>query len=157
MPALRFTLIVLLAALGTLPVSAVRPSMVAMPIEVDGFPLAISPDGTRLAGVDADGARFCVWDLATGKAACDGDIPAPVEARSVTWAPDSSAVAFSLGSSSRLVDSDIYVFDVASGTLRNVNGLTPTLQWAGEGSLLLLLPTGGAIIPLTPGESTPAG
>lgn len=107
MPVLPSALIVLLAALVTLPVSAAQPSMVAMPIEVAGFPLAISPDETRLAGVDADGARFCVWDLATGKAPCDGDLPAPVEARSVTWAPDSSAVAFSLGSSSRLVDSDI--------------------------------------------------
>ncbi len=120
MPVLRSALIVLLAALIALPVSAAQPSMEATSIEIDGFPLAISPDGTRLAGVDADGARFCVWDRATGEAPCDGDLPAPVEARSVTWAPDGSAVAFSLGSSNRLVDSDIYLFDVASGMLRNL-------------------------------------
>lgn len=104
----------------TLPGIAPAQERATAPLEIDGFPLAISPDGTRLAGVDAEGGRFCVWDLATGKAPCDGDLPAPVEARSVTWAPDSSAVAFSLGSSSRLVDSDIYVFDVASGTLRDL-------------------------------------
>lgn len=90
------------------------------PLGVDGFPLAISPDGTSVAGVDGTGAKFCVWDLATLEPVCDGDLPAPVEARSVAWAPDSSAVAFSLGSSSRFVDSDIHVFEVADGTLHNL-------------------------------------
>ena len=48
-------------------------------------------------------------------------------------------------------------YSPSGGTPRNVNGLTPTLQWAGDSSLFLLLPTGGRIIPLTSDGATPAG
>lgn len=119
MTTLRFVISLVIVIIA-LPVLSAAQGDAPDRVGIDGFPLAISPDGTRLAGVDAEGGRFCVWDLTTDKAPCDGDLSAPVEARSVTWAPDSSAAAFSLGSSSRLVDSDIYVFDVASGTLRDL-------------------------------------
>jgi hypothetical protein len=53
------------------------------PLDIDGFPLALSPDGASVAGVDAAGGQFCVWNLATLEPTCDGDLPAPIEARSV--------------------------------------------------------------------------
>ena len=42
-------------------------------------------------------------------------------------------------------------------TPRNVNGLSPTLQWADDGTLLVILATGGTLIPLGQSQATPAG
>lgn len=114
-----------------------------IPIDIDGFPLSISPDGSRLAGVHADGARVCIWEIPSGEAACDGDIPEPVEARSVTWAPDSSAFAFSLGAPNRLVDSDIYVFEAGSGTLHNLTDDDP--DGIGADQVSFLTPPGSPV------------
>jgi WD40 repeat protein len=89
-------------------------------VEIAGFPLSLSPDGTRIAGLDAVGHAFCVWDVDSLEAVCDGEIPDVVEPQSVAWSPDSTAVAFSLGAVNHLVDSDIYVFDALAGILHNV-------------------------------------
>ena len=35
------------------------------PLAIDGFPLALSPDGASITGVDRTGEQFCVWDLTT--------------------------------------------------------------------------------------------
>jgi dipeptidyl aminopeptidase/acylaminoacyl peptidase len=115
----------ILAITSLATVASAQDDLEPVPVDIDGFPLAISPDGNRVAGVHEDGDRFCVWDIASGDAACDGILPEPVEARSVTWAPDSSAVAFSLNTPNRLVDSDIYLFEVASGTLHNLTDDDP--------------------------------
>ena len=40
----------------------------------------------------------------------------------MAWAPDSSAVAFDLDALVMVVDSDIYVFDVATAELVNLHG-----------------------------------
>lgn len=111
---------ILISAPTFAPDTAARAGAPPVPLAIDGFPLAVSPDGASIAGVDRTGQQFCVWEIATREATCDGDLPAPVEARSVTWAPDSAAVAFSLGSSSRFVDSDIYLFEVPDGSLRDL-------------------------------------
>lgn len=88
-------------------------------LHIDGTPIALSPDGAWIAGLDPDKETFCVWDVKTLKPTCDGEVDAVVPA-SVTWAPDSTAVAFSLNAPQWFVDSDIFVFDVASGTLHNL-------------------------------------
>ena len=91
------------------------------PITVDGAPMALSPDGAWIAGSGPEGSGFCVWDTATLDPTCDdneeirGIIP-----RSVQWSPDSSAIAFSLDAPRYLVDSDVYVFETASGTIENL-------------------------------------
>lgn len=98
---------------------AAQPSS-ATPVEVDGFPLSLSPDGSLLAGMGADGRQFCVWDIDRLESRCDGDLPDLVEVRSIAWSPDSTAVAFSLGVLNRLTDSDLYIFDAVTGTLDNL-------------------------------------
>lgn len=117
----RIVLIALLPALLAFasPAQALQQSS-AMPVEVDGFPLSLSPDGTLLAGMGADGRQFCVWDIDHLESRCDGELPDLVEVRSIAWSPDSTAVAFSLGVLNRLTDSDLYVFDARAGTLANL-------------------------------------
>lgn len=88
-------------------------------LSVEGQPMAISPDGKWVAGPGPD-RDFCIWDVATLKPQCASDRkPMPVQLETVTWAPDSSAVAFSLDAARLLVDSDIYVMDI-DGTLHDL-------------------------------------
>lgn len=89
------------------------------PIEVDGQPVALSPDGQWIAGIGNAGA-FCVWEVETLEPACNSQAP-HAEADSIAWAPDSSAVAFSHADAIHLfADSDILVFEIAEGELRNL-------------------------------------
>jgi len=88
-------------------------------IAVAGQPMAISPDGRWLAGPGPD-RDFCLWEVATLEPRCASDRrPLPVQLETITWAPDSSAVAFSLDAARLLVDSDIYVM-ATDGTLSNL-------------------------------------
>lgn len=87
-------------------------------IEVDGRPIALSPDGAWLFGEGSDD-DVCIWDIETLEPACDGLVPGILD-RSVQWAPDSSAVAFSIDAPRFLRDSDMLVFEVESGTLENL-------------------------------------
>ncbi len=89
-------------------------------IEVDGTPLALSPDGTWIDGLGPERGTFCVWEVETLEPTCEGELRTPVLERSVTWAPDSTAVAFSLDTPLVFRDSDIYVFEVEAGTLENL-------------------------------------
>lgn len=98
----------------------------AREIEVDGKPLALSPDGQWLAGVGPGGDSICVWDVEILIPTCAGEdlviaqlaiTPPPI------WAPDSSAVAFVEGDVARVLPMDVYVFDVAT---RNLTNLTNT-------------------------------
>lgn len=96
------------------------------PVEVDGAPIALSPDGTMIAGTGPDN-DFCVWDVATLDPTCDGaaeDVGGVITA-SVTWSPDSTAVAFSLDSPRLFIDSDVYVFETSTGTLENLTDDDP--------------------------------
>lgn len=91
----------------------------ARAVAVEGQPIAISPDGKWLAGPGPD-RGFCLWEVATLAPTCASDRdPLPVQPETITWAPDSSAVAFSLDAARLLVDSDIYVMDT-DGTLRDL-------------------------------------
>lgn len=87
-------------------------------IKVKGQPVTISPDGKWIAGPGAD-KDFCVWDVATLEATCGGKDLA-IQSETIRWAPDSSAVAFSLEAAKYFIDSDIYVFDVKRGKLEDL-------------------------------------
>lgn len=88
-------------------------------VSVKGQPVALSPDGQWLAGPGPD-RDFCIWDAATLEPRCAADRnPMAVQLETVTWAPDSSAVAFSLDAARFLIDSDIYVMDT-DGTLHDL-------------------------------------
>lgn len=87
-------------------------------LKLDGTASSLSPDGKWIAG-EGPNATFCVWSSGTGKGTCRGKDLA-VRPETITWAPDSSAVAFSLNAIEYLVDSDIYVFDVKERTLHDL-------------------------------------
>lgn len=88
-------------------------------IESTGRPMVISPDGKWLAGPGPD-EDFCIWDVASMNPSCGSDRKRmSVQLETITWAPDSSAVAFSLDAARLLIDSDIYVMDV-DGTLHDL-------------------------------------
>ncbi|MGC4190469.1 MAG: hypothetical protein QM589_04445 [Thermomicrobiales bacterium] len=105
-------------------------------LSVDGMPMAISPDGKWLAGPGSGIDReFCLWDVETLTPQCaDAGSSLPVTLETVTWAPDSSAVAFSLDATVRFVDSDIFVMDI-DGTLHNItdDGFDGRLSLSGDG------------------------
>lgn len=90
------------------------------PLELDGIQVALSPDGQWIAGPGPD-RQFCVWNVSTLDQVCD-ETPLPIYASSITWAPDSSAVAFSLDVFRLMEESDIYVFELEAGRSEN---LTP--------------------------------
>lgn len=92
-------------------------------ITVDGDPMALSPNGRWLAGPGPDD-DFCVWDVETLDPACDGQLPSIIP-RSIAWAPDSMAVAFSVDTPTILRDSDVLVFEVETGTLVNLTDDDP--------------------------------
>jgi WD40 repeat protein len=87
-------------------------------LPIDGDLITMSPDGLWVAGLGPD-SQFCVWDLQTLAGNCvDGT--GAIDPLSITWAPDGSAVAFSLMALLYLMDSDIYVYDVAGGNVSNL-------------------------------------
>jgi WD40 repeat protein len=90
--------------------------------DVPGAALALSSDGTMVAGV-TENETFCVWDVATFEAIAQSE-PLPelriIDDESVTWAPDGRAVAWSLNAPRLMRDSDIYVFDVESAAITNL-------------------------------------
>lgn len=65
-------------------------------IDVDGVPLALSPDGQWIAGVGPEGTGICIWDVASLDPTCGGD-DLRVTLLYISWAPDSSAIAFTDG------------------------------------------------------------
>lgn len=106
-------------------------------LAVDARYVTLSPDGQWLAGVGPD-STFCVWDIETLTPACD-EQRLPIRGETVTWAPDSSAVAFALDAILMLYESDIYVYELDSGELTNItdDGI--------EGDVLDTLDTGAPI------------
>lgn len=108
-----------------LPGSAATPG-----IEIDGIreldlefePITLSPDGTSIAGIE-DRSSICLFSLVDEQTRCRAvPMDASILAESITWAPDSSAVAFSLDTLPTLRNSDIFVLDVQGTDLVN---LTP--------------------------------
>ncbi|HWV25045.1 MAG TPA: hypothetical protein VNZ58_12710 [Thermomicrobiales bacterium] len=94
------------------------------PIQVDGIPIALSPDGTQIAGLTFD-RDLCIWDAASLETRVVSPHAREVEALdigSLVWAPDSSALAFNLASVLQFRDSDIVVFDAETAAIVNVTG-----------------------------------
>jgi len=87
-------------------------------LDVDGEPLSLSPDGQWIAGLGPDRA-FCVWDVDDLAPVCAND-RYPIDTRSMAWAPDSTAVAFSLDFARLFTESDIFVFDIDRESLANL-------------------------------------
>ena len=91
-------------------------------IEVDGEISSLSPDGKWIAGIGPENT-LCLWDAETLSPQCD-DTPLRISRQiplpTMAWAPDSSAVAFDLSALVEAVDSDVYVFDVATAELANL-------------------------------------
>ncbi|CAN5753687.1 hypothetical protein BH20CHL3_BH20CHL3_01570 [soil metagenome] len=107
-------------------------------------PVALSPDGQWIAGIDEED-RFCVWDAATLEPACDaGELPIHLE--SITWAPDSAAVAWSLDAFRTFEESDIFVFEMETGTSVNLtdDGIEGMLGGPGGAVPLDVLPAWSA-------------
>jgi WD40 repeat protein len=85
---------------------------------IEGELISLSPDGRWIAGIDMDNT-FCVWEVATEAAQCDGtDLGIDVD--SVRWSPDSTAVAFAQGPFSSGQDTDIFIFERKTGVLTNL-------------------------------------
>jgi len=94
-------------------------------LDIDGIPVALSPDGTQIAGIKRDPAQLCVWDIASLESICSDTMPVPITQRSVVWSPDSTAVAFSLDAAIYIEDSDIYVLETQSGITNNLTDDDP--------------------------------
>lgn len=87
-------------------------------LDIDGELISLSPDGQWIAGLGSD-SDFCVWDIASLDPACTS-ASLPIARESMAWAPDSSAVAFSLDFARFFAESDIFVFDIDTGKLANL-------------------------------------
>lgn len=93
----------------------------------------LSPHGTMIFEARSDRPdEICIRVIEADETRC-GSLPPEiieieglmdpnmvVDVSSATWAPDSSAVAFSLNWSPTLIDSDIYLLDADSGDIRNL-------------------------------------
>lgn len=92
-------------------------------IEVDGELVALSADGTRIAGIGPDGGEICVWEVGSLESTCAGDdldIQHHPLSGGIAWAPDGSAVAFITGDWQRFEPTDVMVFDIERQRLRNL-------------------------------------
>ncbi len=88
------------------------------PLELEGTPLTLSPDGSFIAGVSVDGG-FCIWSVPDLHPTCAGS-DLDIDPDSLAWAPDNSAVAFSVLAYRFIIDGDIFVFELADGNIRNL-------------------------------------
>jgi hypothetical protein len=92
------------------------------PLDIAGTAVSLSPDGTTIAGFDPD-ARLCFWTVPNLEQTCadapPGE-PVRIDPDSIAWAPDSSAVAYSVPAYQFFIDGDIYVVDRESGTTSNI-------------------------------------
>ncbi len=115
---------IMLASLVIVPVSAQDSGwLVTDSAEIDPAKelLLLSPDGTMIFEANlSEPDEMCVRELASDELRCD-DVTVPMIARnSVTWAPDSSAVAFSTDWVASGIDADVRIFDAIAGTVENL-------------------------------------
>lgn len=87
-------------------------------------PFVLSPDGSRVFAQDPyDFSRFCIVPVGIGEERCDSIGYAnalAIDPSSITWAPDSSAVAFALNVTMLGIDPDILVIDAVTGVIANL-------------------------------------
>jgi WD40 repeat protein len=88
------------------------------PLDLEGTPVTLSPDGSFIAGVSVDGG-FCIWSVPDLDPTCAG-ADLDIDPDSLAWAPDSSAIAFSVQAYRLIIDGDIFVFELADGDIHNV-------------------------------------
>jgi Tol biopolymer transport system component len=108
-------------------------------VDLLGFRLlSMSPDGAWLLGLDDDHDRMCGIAIATMTVAGCTDVRTaafrgPVE-HSVAWSPDGSRVAMTEDALRFFDESDIWVFDVATGHLTNLtdDGMSGGMLWPDE-------------------------
>lgn len=99
-------------------------------IELGFEPIALSPDGAWIAGVE-DRSSICLLSLADDTSRCRAvTLNGSILSQSIAWAPDSSAIAFSLDAIPTLRNSDIFVLDVENADLVD---LTPDPETNGKG------------------------
>lgn len=114
-------LINLLIALliATAPIPDASPEAGATTYFDPGSSVNLSPDGSTLAMLMRD--ELCAGGLGDAEATCvdTADI-GTIDPSSITWSPDSTRLAFSLDAFRLMIDSDIFVLDVATGTLTNL-------------------------------------
>ena len=102
-------------------------------LKLIGKASALSPDGKWIAGPNTETRQFCVWSAATGQGTCQGK-DLSIRPETITWAPDSSAVAFSLNAIQFFINSDIYVFEIKEQKLHDITD-------DGIGKVNLMLPS----------------
>ncbi len=146
-------ILALLVLLMAAPVAARTPaaspvatgSVKVRALDVEGRGFALSPDGQWLAGVGPDQAP-CFWDVETLTPTC-ADVELPIMLHpsfpAMAWAPDISAVAFSLDAPRLAYDSDIYLFERESGALTNLtdDGFEGSLLDVSEATPIDIVPT----------------
>jgi len=83
--------------------------------------LLLSPDGTMIFEANlSEPDEICVREIASDEVRCDDGTAAMIARNSVTWAPDSSAIAFSTDWVQSGIDSDVQIFDATTGTAENL-------------------------------------
>lgn len=121
-------------------------------IELGFEPIALSPDGAWIAGVE-DRSTICLLSLADDTSRCRAvTLNGSILSQSIAWAPDSSAIAFSLDAIPTLRNSDIFVLDVENADLVD---LTPDPETNGRGEGTPTPAIRGSHV-AQPGGSTPA-
>lgn len=146
-----FVLALVLIVVGIAPVAARQATPAASPaaspvsgaagwriakdraLKLIGKASALSPDGKWIAGPNTETRQFCVWSAATGQGTCQGK-DLSIRPETITWAPDSSAVAFSLNAIQFFINSDIYVFEIKEQKLHDITD-------DGIGKVNLMLPS----------------
>ena len=90
----------------------------ALPLELEGIPCSLSPDGQWLAGIGTD-RELSLWRLPDLEQTL---VPfhEAIDPDSFAWSPDGTAVAFSLLSFMLGIDGDIFVYELADETIHNV-------------------------------------
>jgi len=112
-------------AAGTAPDDPATPAagtrvIESRPYEIPGRLLALSPDGRWILG--HDGGELCVYGAATlARSACGGANGARLDLDGVVWSPDGTRVAFTEDGLEFLIESDIWVLDVATGETTNLS------------------------------------
>jgi WD40 repeat protein len=89
-----------------------------VPLALDGSPITLSPDGSVIAGIGVD-AGLCIWSVPDLGPTCAGS-DLDIDPDSIVWAPDSSAVAFSVLAYTYVIDGDIFVYELADGKIHNI-------------------------------------
>ena len=89
-----------------------------MALDLDGIACALSPDGQWVAGIGPD-RELGIWSVPDLEPTLI-PVEEAIEADSIAWAPDSSAVAFSVEAFLRGTDGDIFVYELGDDAVRNL-------------------------------------